>query len=40
MVESNRVKQFIAYVGKKYTEKTNLKADFYVAEISDGVREM
>lgn len=40
LVETNRVQQFIAYVGKKYTEKTTLKADFYLAEITDGVREI
>lgn len=40
MVETDRVQQFIAYIGKKYTEKTNLKADFYLAEITDGVRKI
>lgn len=38
LVEQERLDKFIAYVGKKYTEKTNLKADFYVADIADGVR--
>lgn len=40
LVEQERLQKFIAYVGKKYTEKTNLKADFYIAEITDGVREL
>lgn len=38
LVAKEKVPQFIAYVGKKYTEKTGLKADFYCAEIVDGVR--
>lgn len=40
LVQKDRVDKFISYVGKKYTEKTGLKADFYVAEITDGVRKL
>ncbi len=38
LVEQERLQTFINYVGKKYTEKTKLKADFYVTEIVDGVK--
>ncbi len=37
LVEKEKTNQFISYVGKKYSEKTSLKADFYIAEIVDGV---
>lgn len=37
LVQNDRINQFISYVGKKYTEKTSLKADFYITEIVDGV---
>ena len=40
LVHKESVDKFIAYVGKKYTEKTNLKADFYLAEIVEGVRKL
>jgi galactokinase len=40
LVENGRVEKFISYVGKKYKEKTGLKADFYLADIFDGVKEI
>jgi len=40
VVHKNSVKDFIYNVGKKYTEQTGLTADFYVAEIDDGAREV
>lgn len=40
LVEKDKTDRFITYVGKKYSEKTSLKADFYLAEIVDGVRKL
>jgi galactokinase len=40
LVEKDKTERFITYVSKKYSEKTNLKAEFYVAEIVDGVRKL
>lgn len=40
LVEKDKTERFITYVSKKYSEKTSLKADFYVAEIADGVRKL
>jgi galactokinase len=40
LVKKDKVERFILYVGKKYTEKTNLTADFYLAEIIDGVKRL
>ena len=37
LVEKDKTARFIMYVSKKYEEKTGLKADFYHAEIVDGV---
>ena len=37
LVKDEAIEQFKAFVGKEYEEKTGLKADFYVAEIGDGV---
>ena len=37
LVKKDRVDRFISYVGKKYAEKTSFKADFYLAEIVNGV---
>ena len=37
LVRDEAIEQFKAFVGKEYEEKTGLKADFYVAEIGDGV---
>jgi galactokinase len=37
LVKNDRIDKFISYVGKKYAEKTNLNADFYIAEIVNGV---
>jgi galactokinase len=36
IVKENQVEEFIREVGKGYTEKTGLKADFYVAEVGSG----
>ena len=36
VVKDEAVDEFIEKVGKEYTEKTGLVADFYVAEIGDG----
>ncbi|MFV9511254.1 galactokinase [Tepidibacillus sp. LV47] len=40
IVRNDRMQAFIENVGKKYTEKTGLTADFYVVEIGDGAREI
>ena len=37
LVKDEAIETFKAFVGKEYEEKTGLKADFYVAEIGDGV---
>lgn len=36
LVRDEAIPTFIEQVGKEYTEKTGLKADFYIAEIGDG----
>ena len=36
LVHDEAIPTFIEQVGKEYTEKTGLKADFYIAEIGDG----
>jgi galactokinase len=38
LVKDEAIDAFIAQVGKAYTEKTGLTADFYIAEIGDGAR--
>jgi galactokinase len=38
LVEKNQAESFITYVGKNYTRETELIADFYVAEIVEGVK--
>ena len=40
IVEEAAVETFIREVGKQYTEKTGLIADFYVAEIGDGSKQI
>ena len=40
LVKKDKTARFITYVGKKYAEKTGLKADFYLAEISEGVKKI
>jgi galactokinase len=40
IVRENAVESFIREVGKGYTEKTGLVADFYVAEIGDGSKQI
>ena len=40
IVEEEAVETFIREVGKQYTEKTGLIADFYVAEIGDGSKQV
>lgn len=40
LVDKEYNKQFIQYVYKKYKEKTNLTADFYIADIVDGVKQI
>ena len=37
LVKDEAIEHFKAYVGAEYEKKTGLKADFYVAEIGDGV---
>lgn len=37
LVRDEAIPTFIEQVGAEYTEKTGLKADFYIAEIGDGV---
>ncbi len=36
IVENDHVENFIKNVGKKYKEKTGLRATFYIANIGDG----
>lgn len=40
IVKQESIDTFIRNVGHKYTEKTGLKADFYVVEIGDGAGEL
>lgn len=40
LVREEAIPAFIEQVGKEYTEKTGLKADFYIAQIGDGVHEV
>jgi galactokinase len=40
LVEEDAVENFIREVGEKYTKKTGLVADFYVAEIGEGARKI
>lgn len=40
LVREDAVENFIEVVGREYQLKTGLKADFYLAEISDGVKEI
>jgi len=37
LVKDEAIEEFKAFVGTEYEKKTGLKADFYVAEIGDGV---
>lgn len=40
IVKEDAVETFITRVGKGYTDRTGLKADFYVAEVGDGSKEI
>ena len=40
IVKKDKVDNFIKNVGRKYTEKTGLVADFYIANIGDGARKL
>ncbi|AYV93190.1 galactokinase [Fusobacterium necrophorum subsp. funduliforme ATCC 51357] len=40
IVTNREVEHFIQNVGKKYTAKTGLQADFYIAKIGDGTRKL
>ncbi len=40
IVKEDAVETFIRDVGKRYAEKTGLTADFYVAEIGDGSKQL
>lgn len=40
LVHENNVAEFIESVGSVYADKTGLKADFYVCDIGDGVKEL
>jgi galactokinase len=40
LVREESVDRFIREVGQGYDTKTGLKADFYIAEIGDGVRKI
>ncbi|MCL6457551.1 MAG: galactokinase [Gorillibacterium sp.] len=40
LVQGDQVEAFIAAVGKAYAERTDYKAEFYVGEIGDGVKEL
>jgi galactokinase len=39
-VHEDHVANFIAKVGASYAEQTDFKAEFYVADIGDGVKEI
>lgn len=40
IVHKDNIEEFIEKVGEQYYKKTNIKADFYIAEISDGVKQL
>lgn len=40
LVKKDALARFVENVGKKYQEKTGLKADFYIASIGDGTRKL
>ena len=40
LVQEESVESFIDTVGTQYEKQTGLKADFYVADVGDGVREI
>ena len=40
LVKDENIDEFIKSVGEKYTAKTGLVADFYVAKIGDGSRKL
>jgi galactokinase len=40
IVKNDAIEDFIKNVGEKYQKKTGLKADFYIASIGDGAREL
>lgn len=40
LVKKDKTKRFIDYVGQKYEQKMGIKADFYIAEIVDGVKQI
>lgn len=40
IVKDEVIDHFIELVGDEYTQKTGLKADFYIAEIGDGARQL
>ena len=40
LVKDEAIETFKAFVGEYYEKKTGLKADFYVAEIGDGVSKL
>jgi galactokinase len=40
LVKDEQVKEFCDVVGKNYKEKTEIKPDFYIAEIGDGARKL
>jgi galactokinase len=40
LVHEDQVANFIEQVGRSYAAQTNLKAEFYVADIGDGVKEL
>ena len=40
IVKKNLAQDFIEKVGKEYTEKTGIKAEFYMANVGDGAREI
>lgn len=40
IVKNDKIEDFIKNVSKEYTDKTGLTADFYIANIGDGAREI
>jgi len=40
IVENDKIDEFIEEVGRLYNEKTGLTADFYVANVGDGAKEI
>ena len=40
IVKNENIEEFIKNIGEKYKKKRGLRADFYIADIGDGAREL